>query len=62
VSRKVQICNFADPNSPEMVHPTLLVMEIPGTIPDVDVLVGLDVLMNCKMTLDGPGKELILDF
>jgi hypothetical protein len=36
-------------------------MELPLGTP-VDVLIGMDVLLGCRMLLDGPGRQFTLDF
>jgi len=43
------------------VQPDLVVMELPPETP-VDVLIGMDVLLDCRMLLDGPGRQFTLDF
>ena len=48
--------------SPWLTQPGLLVMEAPTLLPDADVLIGLDVLLDCKMLLDGPARRLTLEF
>jgi len=53
-----------DPAQPLLswfVYPDLLVMELPPGTP-VDVLIGMDVLLNCRMLLDGPGRIFTIDF
>jgi hypothetical protein len=40
----------------------LMVMELPSPIPGVDVLIGLDILLDCKMLLDGPARRFTLEF
>jgi|SRR5579872_1324949 len=47
-------------NAPWIPHPTLLVMELVPGIP-FDVLIGMDVIRACKMTVDGPGNYFMLD-
>lgn len=47
---------------PMLTAPDLLVMELPTIIQDVDVLVGLDVLLTCRLTLDGPVRQFTLEF
>ncbi len=42
--------------------PTLLVMEALATLPDADVLIGLDILLNCKTLLDGPARRFTIEF
>jgi hypothetical protein len=58
----VGIRDFRDPASPEMVEPTLPVMELTAALPVVDVLIGLDMLLGCKFVLDGPGAQFSLEF
>jgi hypothetical protein len=40
----------------------LIVMELADPIPDVEVLIGLDILLDCRLLLDGPGRQFTLDF
>jgi hypothetical protein len=40
----------------------LTVMEMPSPIPGVEVLIGLDILLNCKLVLEGPARRFTLDF
>jgi hypothetical protein len=40
----------------------ITVMESPNALPDVDVLIGLDVLLDCKLLLDGPARHFTLEF
>jgi hypothetical protein len=44
------------------VHPRLLVMELPQTIPSIDVLIGRDVILQCQLFVDGPGNGFSLSF
>ncbi len=39
-----------------------MVTELPAPLPDADVLVGLDLLLDCKLVLDGPGRWFTLEF
>jgi len=48
--------------SPWLTQPDVLVMELPVVLPDVDVLIGLDVLLSCRLLLDGPARQFTLDF
>jgi hypothetical protein len=53
-----------DPAQPTLtwfVVPDLEVMELPSYIA-VDVLIGMDVLLQCRLLLDGPGRQFALDF
>lgn len=58
----VGVTNFADPQASELLEPNLIVMELPTALPKIEVLIGLDLLMSCKLILDGPGKRFTLDF
>jgi hypothetical protein len=49
------------PTLPMFTLPSLLVMDLPSGLA-CDVLIGLDVLMQCKMTVDGPVGLFTLDF
>ncbi len=50
----------SDPTVLLVVRPQLLVMELTAVIPDVDLLLGRDVLDECLFFYDGPGKQFIL--
>jgi hypothetical protein len=56
--------SILDTNQPH-IHwlrkPDLLVMELPTHLP-VDVLIGMDILIDCRMLLDGPGGSFTLDY
>jgi hypothetical protein len=57
----LSIGDAARPRLPRFVIPDLTVMELPpGTT--FDVLIGMDVLLQCRMLLDGPGNTFTLDF
>jgi hypothetical protein len=45
-----------------LTEPNLSVMELPAVLPDADVLVGLDILLTCKLELDGPARHFMLEF
>jgi hypothetical protein len=47
--------------APWLTHSDLLVMELATALPDADVLVGLDVLLTCKLLLDGPARQFSLE-
>lgn len=56
---------ITDPGHPVRVwltQPTLQVTELSTSLPDTDVLIGLDVLLGCKLLLDGPAREFTLEF
>lgn len=50
------------PGAPMLTCPDLLASELAAGLPDVDVLVGLDVLLGCRLTLDGPARWFTLEF
>jgi hypothetical protein len=48
-------------NLPWLSQPSLVVMDLPGSFP-FDVLIGMDVLLTCKMVVEGPGRMFTLEF
>ena len=58
----VGIRNLADPGGDELVEAALSVMELTAVLPQVEVLIGLDVLRGCKLLLDGPANQFSLEF
>ncbi len=49
------------PHLPMYTVPSLLVMDLPPG-PSCDVLIGMDVLLGCKLIVDGPGQQFTLQF
>jgi hypothetical protein len=47
---------------PMLTRGNLVVMELADPIPDVEVLIGLDILLDCRLLLDGPARQFTLDF
>jgi hypothetical protein len=47
-------------SGPLLVLPQLLVMEWSQSVVNVEVLIGLDVLLQCELHLDGPGRQFTL--
>jgi hypothetical protein len=47
---------------PRLTRRDLTVMELPSPIPGVEVPVGMDILLACKLLLDGPACQLTLEF
>ena len=47
---------------PMLTRSDLVVMELAAPIPDVEVLIGLDILLDCRLLLDGPARQFTLDF
>jgi Aspartyl protease len=58
----LSITDPANPGGPMLAHPTLLVSELAVTLPDADVLIGMDVLRECQLLLDGPAGRYTLIF
>jgi hypothetical protein len=56
--------HLRDAGSPALLMltmPSLVVMELPPG-PSCDVLIGMDVLRQCKLMVDGPGGSFTLEF
>jgi len=47
---------------PMLTRRDLVVMEMPSPIPGVEVLIGMDILLGCKLILDGPARQFTLEF
>jgi hypothetical protein len=58
----VNVLDLRVPSGPKLVLPDLRVMEVVATLPNFDVLIGLDVLLTARLLLDGPGRTFTLDF
>jgi hypothetical protein len=56
------ITNSGVRGSPWLTEPDLLVMDLTTVLPDADVLLGLDVMLGCRLLLDGPARQFTLDF
>ena len=61
-SVSLSIRDFGNPASPMLVFPTLDVMEFPVALPNVDVLIGLDVLRTIRLVVDGPAGVFTLEW
>ncbi len=57
----LHVRDAAAPNLPMLILPSLLVMELPPG-PTCDVLIGMDVLVQCKLLLDGPAGHFTFEF
>src|SRR5207237_911323 len=55
------VLDVARPALPWLMQPDLLVIELP-TLLQVDVLIGMDILLGCRMLLDGPVGQFTLEF
>jgi hypothetical protein len=45
-----------------LVIPDLTIMELPVTIPRFDAVIGLDVLLQTRLIIDGPAYSFTIDF
>jgi hypothetical protein len=57
----LSVFDSSQPVLPWFVVPDLEVMELPSHIA-VDVLIGMDVLLECRLLIDGPGRQFTLDY
>jgi hypothetical protein len=48
--------------SPWLMHSDQMVTELTTVLPDADVLIGLDILLECRLVLDGPARQFTIDF
>jgi hypothetical protein len=58
----LSITDFNSPGSPMFVRPYLLVMELPASLGAIDVLIGMDILLECQMLVHGPLRTFSLEF
>jgi hypothetical protein len=58
----LEISDPARPAGPWLTSSDLRVIEMTTVLPDTDVLIGLDVLLECGLHLDGPAKQFTLEF
>jgi hypothetical protein len=61
-SVSIGIREALQPGAAEYTAPTVLVMELPNDLADEDVLIGLDVLQELNLLLEGPAKMFSLIF
>jgi len=47
---------------PTFTLPAVWASELSVVLPDADVLIGLNVLLECKLLLDGPARAFFLEF
>lgn len=52
----------ANAAGPMLTRRDLTVMEMPSPIPGVEVLIGTDVLRDCKLSVDRRARQLTLEF
>jgi len=61
-SVSLSIRDFGNPASPMLVFPTVDIMEFHAAMPNLDVLVGLDVLRTIRLVVDGPNGVFTLEW
>jgi hypothetical protein len=57
----LHICDLQNLGLPWFSHLTLVVMDLPPWV-SCEVLIGRDILLTCKTTVDGPAGVFTLDF
>lgn len=57
----ITILEAAQSGPPGFVSPRLLVMEMTSPLA-FDVLIGMDVLLGCRLLIDGPGRQFMIDY
>lgn len=58
----VNVLDLRHASGPKLIFPTLRIMEPPKPLTNLEVLIGLDVLLTARLLLDGPGRAFTLDF
>lgn len=58
----VGVLDLHNLSGPTLVLPDVLVMELSTPLTNIDVLIGLDVLLTARLVLDGPRQIFTLDF
>lgn len=58
----LSITDPATAGAPMSVHPYLTVTELPYPPAGLDVLIGLDVVLDCRLLIDGPTRTFTLEF
>lgn len=58
----VNVFDLSNLSGPKLILPTVMVMEVPAPLSNLDILIGLDVLLTARLFLDGPGRVFTLDF
>jgi hypothetical protein len=57
----VFVLDEMQPHLPWLDRGDLVVMELPVALP-VDVLIGMDILLGCRLLVDGPAKQFMLEY
>ncbi|MGH7224753.1 MAG: hypothetical protein ACRELF_16140, partial [Gemmataceae bacterium] len=52
----VNVLDLRNVSGPKLILPVVVVMEIPSPFPNLDVMIGLDVLLTARLFLDGPRR------
>jgi hypothetical protein len=58
----LNITDFTNAGAPAFVKSPLLVMDMPSALGKIQVLIGLDVLLDFRLLIDGPGRRFTIDF
>lgn len=58
----LKLMGLSVPGAPVLELPQWIVMEAPHALPNLEVLIGLDVLRRCLLVSDGPGLHFTLAF
>ncbi len=58
----VNVLDLRNLSGPKLLMSDVLVMELPNPLTNLDVLIGLDVLLTARLLLDGPRREFTLEF
>jgi predicted aspartyl protease len=56
------ITDLSQASALSLVESSWLVMELASALPGIDVLIGLDLLLELRFLLDGPARHFTLDF
>src|SRR5262249_42326760 len=59
---RVSLSIYDARGGPMFTQRDLLVSELTTALPSLDALIGMDVLMDCKLLVDGPGRQFTLEF
>ena len=61
-SVSIAIRDHLKTGTPDLTIPTIYISELPTDLEDADVLIGLNVLLECNLLLEGPAKTFSLIF
>jgi hypothetical protein len=57
----LSILDTKQSNQPWLTLPVLEVMEMPSAL-NCDVLIGMDILLGCRLLVDGPASQFTFEF